>query len=708
LGEPVDSLLGRVRVYVDDDGWIMKKEAADGKTTPTGDKYEWVRFPIRIGGRWSFDVQSKTVTGRVAYYSYFCQAAKWETISIGTQQVRAVRINCGSRNRDSGGVFGHTVWYSPEAKWIVRLISDYQGGPTVQVTAWGTRSEGVQSATLTPPAPVPDAPSNADREPPKIVLNYPPEGAKAVQEQITVLALITDNVAVDRVLVSVNGRIVAIGNESAITERSHSIRTSVTLQLGENVIEVTAVDKAGNASQVVRTVTRGAPTVAVQPQESVPAEKLAGPALNAPPVASKGNAPAAKPVESRRNVPGAIDPKPSIPAQNRVEPISSGPFASTASKPSAAPEKPTERVAQAPAPSATSTAAVAPAPAAQPTQNEIRQDEAGRPKNGSAITDRKTGEDGSTIKGSAGLPFGSTWNQFRTFVNTAGTQGGLHKSVCGTPVSPQGGFITDPRSCLCPGNIYSGGLGVAYRVEVKDDPMEKKYAIVDLFSDGTIIWREQGRAVAGYDRSPVWVLRAPGAKAAEQIWPPFVLENGDLPWVAVRNLRDPIIQSLIGIKVEEGVEAIPTRTCSLLDLADKALALTDANIARKRDEVAKAEAAQRARERAQAAARAAQEAKEARERAEAMRPLIAVGAFQIAGKIIDRDERGVMLWGRAIPVDGDYTRIGTNTKEANLAVRGAQLTNPMAYTGYGCYVGREIGTNAMGARVPVWVYRPCP
>lgn len=146
---------------------------------------------------------------------------------------------------------------------------DEHGGKTEQRITIVRRS----LAAKTPPAaPTPAAlPTPAvDNEAPKIAINYPPEGARVDREQIVVLGLVTDNIAVDRVLVSVNGQMVATSPDLAVRGRSHSIRTPVTLQIGDNVIEITAVDKAGNASQAIRTVVRSAPLGAAPSSPSSP------------------------------------------------------------------------------------------------------------------------------------------------------------------------------------------------------------------------------------------------------------------------------------------------------------------------------------------------------------------------------------------------------------------------------------------------------
>jgi hypothetical protein len=108
----------------------------------------------------------------------------------------------------------------------------------------------------------------ADTEAPRIVINYPPAEAKVEREEIMVLGLVTDNVAVDRVQVTVNGVEIPQPRETG-EGRGRPLRVAATLRPGENVVEVTASDRAGNVSQVVRTVTRVVPTPAGPPPPKI-------------------------------------------------------------------------------------------------------------------------------------------------------------------------------------------------------------------------------------------------------------------------------------------------------------------------------------------------------------------------------------------------------------------------------------------------------
>src|SRR5438552_5300 len=120
-------------------------------------------------------------------------------------------------------------------------------------------------ATPAPPARVAPPTPSGDTEAPRIVINYPPADIKLESERIVVLGVVSDNVGVDRVQVTVNG--VEVPQERGLEARGRAIRVPATLRPGDNVIEITATDKAGNVAQVVRTITR---VVAVAPPSPAP------------------------------------------------------------------------------------------------------------------------------------------------------------------------------------------------------------------------------------------------------------------------------------------------------------------------------------------------------------------------------------------------------------------------------------------------------
>ncbi|MGH7356597.1 MAG: caspase family protein [Candidatus Rokuibacteriota bacterium] len=203
------------------------------------------------------------------------------TVPAGTFKAHRISYAFEAMTADGGRRFADVdLWYAPDARRLVKGASEHLAGLNFELTALDDRPPPVVAApaprttpaqTLTPPA----ATGPQDAEGPKITINYPAEGARLDRSEIEILGSVTDNVAVDRVLVSVNGRMVTMSSDQAMSPRGHSIRTTVALRPGENVIEVSAVDKAGNMSQVVRSVTLTTTTAeAVAPQQPAPSAPL--------------------------------------------------------------------------------------------------------------------------------------------------------------------------------------------------------------------------------------------------------------------------------------------------------------------------------------------------------------------------------------------------------------------------------------------------
>jgi len=155
VGVPGMDAPGATKLYAESDGWIVKTLFADGQTRVSGDKREWIQFPASVGKRWFFTIQSSTTQGGRGHFVFDCKAEGWETIHVANRNVRALKIGCQSRNRDTGKTNTHAVWYAPEAKRIVRVVSHYVGGPTVEALAWGARSaaDTLVATPLSPPLP---------------------------------------------------------------------------------------------------------------------------------------------------------------------------------------------------------------------------------------------------------------------------------------------------------------------------------------------------------------------------------------------------------------------------------------------------------------------------------------------------------------------------------------------------------------------------
>jgi hypothetical protein len=151
-----------------------------------------------------------------------------------------------------------------------RSAAPHPSGPAARPTSSvpAPPPPAVTSGGGAAPAPAVAAVTPVDAEPPRIAINYPPPDTRVEREQIVLAGLVTDNVAVDRVQVTVNG--VEIPQPPEAGEgRGRRLRVAAALQPGENVVEVTASDRAGNVAQAVRTVTRVVPGPAAPPPPRV-------------------------------------------------------------------------------------------------------------------------------------------------------------------------------------------------------------------------------------------------------------------------------------------------------------------------------------------------------------------------------------------------------------------------------------------------------
>jgi hypothetical protein len=175
VGRPGADAPGVTKLYAGPDAWITKTVFADGRTGVSGDKREWIQFPLKVGKRWFFTIESSTVEGGRGQFTFDCKAEAWETIEVAKRNVRALKIGCVSRSRYSGKTHTHASWYSPEAKRLVRIVSHYLGGPSLEVVDWGVRS--------TTPAPLAAAP----REP--TVPKPPPPMVKVADRWAVVIGV---------------------------------------------------------------------------------------------------------------------------------------------------------------------------------------------------------------------------------------------------------------------------------------------------------------------------------------------------------------------------------------------------------------------------------------------------------------------------------------------------------------------------------------
>lgn len=134
---------GQYKVSMDIDGWISERVEPGGSVSEALEdkKHDWVRFPLSVGSQWVFYVLGKSrTTGRSQRYDYECRTVNWEELAIAERPVRTLRIACQSWTRTNPKHRAdHTVWYAPEAKRYIKLVSHYVGGPTLNCSAWSVR-----------------------------------------------------------------------------------------------------------------------------------------------------------------------------------------------------------------------------------------------------------------------------------------------------------------------------------------------------------------------------------------------------------------------------------------------------------------------------------------------------------------------------------------------------------------------------------------
>ncbi len=89
------------------------------------------------------------------------------------------------------------------------------------------------------------------------------------------------------------------------------------------------------------------------------------------------------------------------------------------------------------------------------------------------------------------------------------------------------------------------------------------------------------------------------------------------------------------------------------------------------------------------------------------------GGFQIYGEVIRKEVDGsIMVWGNAIPIDKDYRRMGSVVmSKGNLMILNPDMKKPeygLVYRGVHWYLGENVGYNAYGSQVSVYVYGAVP
>jgi len=111
-----------------------------------------------------------------------------------------------------------------------------------------------------------------DLQAPKITINSPLPDARTTEAQVLITGLVTDDVDVVRIQVLVNGVEATPLREVGVTGTGVPLSAVAPLKPGPNVLEIVATDKAGNVTQVLRTVTRvgGRPAAGSPPPAAEP------------------------------------------------------------------------------------------------------------------------------------------------------------------------------------------------------------------------------------------------------------------------------------------------------------------------------------------------------------------------------------------------------------------------------------------------------
>jgi hypothetical protein len=224
-------------------------------------------------------------------------AGTFKTLRI-SEKIETVAAGFGGSGQQFGQVF---LWYAPDAQRFVKAEGNLKGlswelargaqppaPPAVAArppdpprreapptTPSGHREPSPPPAASPPPPPPlpppaaqppaaqpPAAPPQVaavpkgDLQAPKITISSPAPDARVSDAQVLITGLVTDNVDVVHIQVLVNGVEATPLRDVGITGKGVPLSAVAPLKPGPNVLEIVATDKAGNVTQVLRTVTR--------------------------------------------------------------------------------------------------------------------------------------------------------------------------------------------------------------------------------------------------------------------------------------------------------------------------------------------------------------------------------------------------------------------------------------------------------------------
>jgi hypothetical protein len=224
-------------------------------------------FTGAINVTWQVDLSEDLATA----------AGTFRTLRI-SEKIETVAAGFGGSGQQFGQVF---LWYSPDAQRFVKAEGNLKGlswelargapppiPPAVAARPpdQPRRDTPPPAVAVPPPSPPPatppaahppvSAPPKGDIQAPRITLSSPPPDARVTETQVLITGLVTDNVDVVRIQVLVNGVEATPLREVGVTGRGVPVSALAPLKPGPNVLEIIATDRAGNVTQLLRTVTR--------------------------------------------------------------------------------------------------------------------------------------------------------------------------------------------------------------------------------------------------------------------------------------------------------------------------------------------------------------------------------------------------------------------------------------------------------------------
>jgi hypothetical protein len=220
-------------------------------------------WPLRVGAWgqtdtvWRWEGNPSGVAGRLVW-----EVEAYEDVIPGGAlgPMKAFRIALTAET--GGGAWRKTLrlWYAPDAQRFVKGEGPESRTTMMPIETFAVIAmDGTKKSTpmeqprtaMLPPGP-PAAP--ADQEPPRVIVESPAVEARVGTESVELVARIIDDVGLARVEVAVTGPTGRQARELSVAGPEHTVREVMHLAPGSNLVELTAIDTAGNVTNVSRRV----------------------------------------------------------------------------------------------------------------------------------------------------------------------------------------------------------------------------------------------------------------------------------------------------------------------------------------------------------------------------------------------------------------------------------------------------------------------